>query len=133
MTRTDIIVLGINDGHDAGAALVRNGSVLAAIQEERLINIKHFAGIPEQSIALVFNIANIHPSQVSLIALVSYDPPGRENLQSLGTKILLKLSPLLHSDPYLCFYRSYKKSRRNLRVLRKILQKTGYKQRNLSN
>lgn len=125
VARTDIIVLGINDGHDAGAALVMNGSVLAAIQEERLNNIKHFAGIPEKSIGLVFNVAKIHPSQVSLIALVSYDPPGRENLQSLGTKILLKLSPLLHSNPYLRFYRSYKKSRRDLRLLRKILLKIG--------
>ena len=38
MVKRDIIVLGINDGHDAGAALIKNGQVIAAVQEERLNN-----------------------------------------------------------------------------------------------
>jgi predicted NodU family carbamoyl transferase len=32
----NIIVLDIKDDYDAGAAFIRNGEVLAAVQEERL-------------------------------------------------------------------------------------------------
>ncbi len=46
-----IVTLGINDGHTAGAALVRDGQVVAAIQEERLVNIKNYSGVPHKSIA----------------------------------------------------------------------------------
>ena len=30
-------VLGVHDGHDAGAALVRDGKVLAALQDEKRV------------------------------------------------------------------------------------------------
>jgi predicted NodU family carbamoyl transferase len=35
--KRDIVVLGIHNGHNASAALIKNGSVVAAIQEERLV------------------------------------------------------------------------------------------------
>ena len=44
--KKDVIILGIHDGHNAGAALIKNGSVAAAIQEERLTNIKNHSGTP---------------------------------------------------------------------------------------
>jgi carbamoyltransferase len=125
MAKRDVLVLGVNDGHDAGAALIKNGKVVAAVQEERLNNIKHFTGVPEKSIFEVFNIAEAHPCEVSLIALVSYDPPGTENLQSFGAKTLLKLSPLLHSDSYIRFYANYKKNHRSFKSLRKVFEKLG--------
>ena len=125
MAKRNVLVLGINDGHDAGAALINNGRVVAAIQEERLNNIKHFTGVPERSILEVFNIAKAHPCEVSLIALVSYDPPGTENLQSFSTKTLVKLSPLLHSDSYIRFYTNYKKNHRSFKLLKKVFQKLG--------
>lgn len=31
--KRDVIVLGIHDGHNSGAAIVKNGKVLAAISE----------------------------------------------------------------------------------------------------
>jgi len=39
----DIIILGIHDGHNAGAALIKNGSAFTTIQENGLIkkNTKH--------------------------------------------------------------------------------------------
>ena len=69
--KKDIVVLGIHDGHNASAALVKNGSVLAAIQEERLVNEKNYSSTPTNSIRKVFEIANIHPSEVDLIAIAS--------------------------------------------------------------
>jgi carbamoyltransferase len=68
--KKNIIVLGIHDGHNASAALVKNGSVVAAIQEERLVNEKNYSGTPRNSIRKVFEIANIHPSDVDLIAIM---------------------------------------------------------------
>lgn len=125
MTRHDIVVLGINDGHDAGAALIRNGRVLAAVAEERLNNIKHFAGLPELSINEVFKVSKTDPSDVSLIALVSYDPPGRENTNALSTKLMLKMSPLLHSDTFIRIYTNYKKAHRDLKEINRIARRLG--------
>ena len=67
--KEDIVVLGIHDGHTAGASLVKNGSVVAAIQEERLVNVKNYSGTPSNSIKKVFEIANINPSEVDLVAI----------------------------------------------------------------
>ena len=35
LPKKSVTVLGVHDGHDAGAALIRDGKVLAALQEER--------------------------------------------------------------------------------------------------
>lgn len=67
--KKNITVLGIHDGHNSGAALVRNGAVIAAIQEERLTNIKNHSGTPINAIKTVFDIAQIHPSDIDLIAI----------------------------------------------------------------
>ncbi|NQE54757.1 hypothetical protein C5S29_14300 [ANME-1 cluster archaeon GoMg3.2] len=69
--KKEIVVLGIHNGHNASAALVKNGSVVAAIQEERLVNEKNYSGTPRNSIRKVFEIANIHPDEVDLIAIAS--------------------------------------------------------------
>ena len=74
MSKKNIIVLGINDGHDAGAALVKNGQVVAAVHEERLNNIKGFQGTPVKAISKVFEISQIDPSDLNLIVLASYHP-----------------------------------------------------------
>jgi carbamoyltransferase len=57
--RKEVVVLGIYDGHNASAALTKNGSVVAAIQEERLVNEKNYSGTPTNAIKKVFEIANL--------------------------------------------------------------------------
>lgn len=69
MMKNEVVVLGVHDGHNSGASLVKDGSVVAAISEERLVNVKNYSGTPKNSIKTVFDIANIHPSDVSLIAI----------------------------------------------------------------
>ena len=125
MSKKNIIVLGISDGHDAGAALVQNGKVIAAVHEERLNNVKGFVGIPEKAISKVFEISQINPSDLNLIALASYHPSGGENLDALSTKTLIRLSPLLHSGPFIKFYLKYIKSKRNFRKFEKIFRDVG--------
>ncbi len=46
-----MIVLGINAYHgDSSAAIVRDGQVIAAVEEERFRRIKHWAGLPTEAI-----------------------------------------------------------------------------------
>src|SRR5712692_10620212 len=105
MTKTDVVTLGINDGHTAGAALVRNGQVVAAIQEERLVNIKNYSGVPRLAIHEVFRIGGIHPQDVDAVAIVSlnrvYAP-----LAEMPWKVRFfeKISPFVHSHTCSRFY-----------------------------
>lgn len=125
MVKRNIIVLGINDGHDAGAALIKNGEVIAAIQEERLNNVKHFGGVPEKSILEVFNTSHIDPSDASLITLLGYDPIRKEDVGSFKTRALLRMSWLIHADPLIAMYSSHKRKHRNFRHLKKIFEGLG--------
>ena len=44
-----MIILGINAYHgDVSAALIRDGELLAAVEEERFRRIKHWAGLPSR-------------------------------------------------------------------------------------
>jgi carbamoyltransferase len=47
-----VIILGLNAFHgDSSAALVRDGKLVAAAEEERFRRIKHWAGLPVHSIS----------------------------------------------------------------------------------
>ena len=63
------IILGVHVGHDAGASIVQNGKILAAISEERIRNLKHYSGTPTKSILEVLNIAKVDPSEVTTVAI----------------------------------------------------------------
>ena len=65
-------VLGLNIFHgDSSAALVKNGEIVAATEEERFNRIKHFSGFPVSSIKFCLAYANISLSQVEHIAVNS--------------------------------------------------------------
>ncbi len=49
-------ILGIHDGHNAAAALLVDGRVVAAVQEERLTRVKNWFGFPEGSIRKVLEL-----------------------------------------------------------------------------
>ena len=66
-----MITLGINDGHDAGVCLMKDGRPLLVSVEERRINAKNHAGIPVESIKAVFKHTGIDPKDVDLITLSS--------------------------------------------------------------
>ena len=48
-------VLGIHDGHNASAVLLRNGRVVAGVQEERPRGLKNALGMPCAAIADVLS------------------------------------------------------------------------------
>lgn len=62
-------ILGIHDGHNAGACLMRDGVVLAAHQEERLSRVKNQPGFPAQSISSVLTAAGIDRREIDRVAL----------------------------------------------------------------
>ncbi|MFH1850445.1 MAG: carbamoyltransferase C-terminal domain-containing protein [archaeon] len=66
-----MIVLGITDGHDSGAAVIKDGKILAAVNEERLAREKLFFGTPRKSIAKVLDLAGIGPGQVDKVAIAA--------------------------------------------------------------
>lgn len=71
-------IIGINAYHgDASAALVVDGQLVAAVEEERFNRIKHWAGFPSQSIQYCLDVAGIKIEDIDHVA-VSFDP--RANL-----------------------------------------------------
>jgi len=67
-------ILGISAFyHDSAAALLDNGNIVAAAQEERFTRIKHDSSYPWHSINYVLNEANLKLSEID--AIVFYEKP----------------------------------------------------------
>ncbi|WP_054839665.1 carbamoyltransferase C-terminal domain-containing protein [Thermococcus sp. JCM 11816] len=62
------MILGVHDGHDAGAVLI-DGERIFAVNEERLNRVKKYRGFPELSIRKVLEIAGASPGDVEVIAV----------------------------------------------------------------
>ncbi len=68
------VVVGLNAYHgDVAAAVLRDGRLVAAVEEERLRRIKHYAGFPRDALAECLRIAGVSASDVELFA-VSRNP-----------------------------------------------------------
>jgi carbamoyltransferase len=71
-------ILGINAYHgDASAALVVDGQLVAAVEEERFNRIKHWAGFPAESIRWCLEAGGVRAADLDHVA-ISFDP--RANL-----------------------------------------------------
>ena len=62
-----MVILGIWDGHDAGAALVVDGRLVAAVNEERLTRRKLEIRFPTRSIQCCLQIAKLTVSDVNVV------------------------------------------------------------------
>ena len=85
-------ILGINGwterGHDSGASLLENGKLKFAIEEERLIGIRHaYDRIPYESIKLICENENISIDEIDKIA-IGWDYP--ELWKMFGAKFISK-------------------------------------------
>ncbi len=68
------LVLGINAYHgDASAAILKDGKLLAAVEEERFRRIKHWAGLPTESMKYCLQVAGADFSDLEHIA-INLDP-----------------------------------------------------------
>lgn len=82
-----MIILGINAYHgDASAALVVDGNLVAAAEEERFTRVKHQAGFPAQAIRYCLKAAGVRPEELDSIAI------SRNPRAHLYKKLLFALS-----------------------------------------
>ena len=69
-----MIILGLNINHaDTSACLIVNGKIIAAIEEERFVRKKHYAGFPIYSIEFCLSLAKITIKDINFIT-VNYSP-----------------------------------------------------------
>jgi len=83
-------ILGIWDGHDAGAALLCGEEVLAAVNEERLSGRKLEVGFPRRAVRSCLEQAGLTPDRVDRVAASTSDP----------AKTLTRLAPGLREEYY---------------------------------
>lgn len=82
-------ILGLNTFHaDSGAVLLRDGELVAAVTEERLNRVKHFAGFPARAIREVLDIAGIGIADVDHIGI------NKDNKANLLAKVSFALRNL---------------------------------------
>jgi carbamoyltransferase len=98
-----MIILGLNAFHgDSAAALVRDGKLIAAAEEERFRRVKHWAGFPSKAIAYCLAEAGLALSDVEHVAV---NQDGRANF-------LRKLAYLVTQRPNLGLMLNRLKNRR---------------------
>ena len=62
-----MLTVGINYSqmHDSSACIVRDGEVLFAVAEERLIRVKHDASFPALTIRACLEFARLRPNELA--------------------------------------------------------------------
>ena len=70
-TRPTRVILGVSDAITAGAAILVDGRLVAAVNEERLIRQKMVIGFPWASIRKVFELAGVTAADVDQVAVAS--------------------------------------------------------------
>ncbi|MCC7202178.1 MAG: carbamoyltransferase [Nitrospirae bacterium] len=88
-----MIIVGINNMHDASAALVIDGEVVAAAEEERFTRIKHTRGFPVNAVRFCLDYAGIKIGDVDIVC-ASWKPWALRVRTTLALKSILK-SPRL--------------------------------------
>lgn len=133
-----MIVLGISAlYHDSAAALLADGKIVAAAQEERFTRKKHDAGFPRQAMEYCLNEAGIMANQIDVVAFydkpflkferlletyVAFSPKGFESFRMaipiwLREKLFLKdllLTELRHVAPNVAWHEKLKFSEHHL-------------------
>ncbi|MDO8559673.1 MAG: carbamoyltransferase C-terminal domain-containing protein [bacterium] len=94
-------ILGIHlDTHDSGAAIVEDGRVLAAANEERFSRTKMDGAPPRQSMAAVFAVAGVAPRELDVVAFSGLRPGPRKywyNFIQQAQRVTFTRGRYLHS------------------------------------
>jgi len=92
-----LLILGLNAFHgDAAAAIVKDGVLIAAAEEERFRRIKHWAGFPDQAIAYCLAEAGATLADVDVVALNSDSKANR--LKKIAFALKTRPDPRLVLD-----------------------------------
>jgi len=93
-----MIIIGLNAFHaDSSAALIRDGKLVAAVEEERFRRVKHWAGFPSQAIGYCLRQAGVRLHDVDHIAI------NQDSRANLWRKIAYLVGK--RPDPTLVFRR----------------------------
>jgi len=92
-----VLVLGISGFyHDSAACLIRDGEVVAAIEEERLSRIKHDAVVPWRAVRACLATANATLCDVDVVAF--YEDPVKKVSRRIWMARTAGITPELRSD-----------------------------------
>lgn len=75
-----MIILGISDSIESHACLIKDGVLLAAHAEERFTRLKSDSGYPYNSVNKIFELTNISPKDVDIVALAGFDNGSFQSL-----------------------------------------------------
>jgi carbamoyltransferase len=97
-------ILGIHDGHNASACLLKDGTVVAYVSEERFTRVKNQRGFPTQSISWCLQDENITGSDLDRIGLAAHHVPiidlaDPSTVTSWGDRILRESSKIERTLP----------------------------------
>ena len=116
-----MLILGINDTHDASACLIKDGKLVAALQEERIARIKNIGGFPGNAIKRLLYSNNINKKDIDFIA-VSNTQPVHLNFWNIHSEFTIEDHYRLSADCYSKFFIEKKKIK-----LKKIFPNFGSK------
>jgi carbamoyltransferase len=93
-------ILGINAYHgDSSAAIIKDGKIISAIEEERIRRIKHWAGFPSESIKFCLKDLDISIEDIDYITIGRN--PSAHLLKKLGSSIKKLMNPKFLKDRFL--------------------------------
>ncbi len=83
-----MLILGLSNMRDAAAALVEDGRIVAAAEEERFVRVKHVTALPVESIRACLRIGGIRLSDLDAVAVPwKYWQIGRRAALALGAML----------------------------------------------
>ena len=85
-----MVILGIHDGHNASASLLKNGKLICSIAEERLSRQKNHYGFPFKSIDCVLSSANLKIKDIDFVAMSSKHLPPSYFYTQRNSKSLME-------------------------------------------
>ena len=81
-------ILGLSNMRDAAAALVENGQIVAAAEEERFVRIKHVTALPVHAVRFCLETAGIRLADVDAVAVPwKYWQVGRRAALAIGSML----------------------------------------------
>ena len=94
-----MIVIGINDTHDASACIIKNGKLLEAVLEERFTRKKNISSFPANSIKYLIKQHKIQPEQINAVAVATLKL-YHMNLWNIGADFTIEDWQKIENDYY---------------------------------
>lgn len=76
-------ILAINEGINSSVVAAANGSILFALQEERINRIKEYHGFPHQALDFTLDFLNLKPADISAVCLSNLHSPHLKKAEFL--------------------------------------------------